>query len=150
MADFRFPVDVDWLGGKRTVAMVEGKQPIGIATPPEFKGTHPEVWSPEDFLVAAAASCYAVTLDALAARAGVPLQAVSVHGEGVVGFREALPFGFKLVTLDVELQTEPGHEDAAAELAHKAEESCLVSLALSVPVELRLAVTTGEAAAAGV
>ena len=44
--DFRFPVQVGWDGGRRTTARVEGKQSVRIATPPEFRGTDPELWSP--------------------------------------------------------------------------------------------------------
>jgi organic hydroperoxide reductase OsmC/OhrA len=54
-------VSIEWIDGKHVRAHVVGKAPIEIATPPEFKGEHPDVWSPEDFLVAAAASCFAVT-----------------------------------------------------------------------------------------
>ncbi len=61
--DYRFPVDV-WDGDRRTTATVEGKQPLDIATPPVFRGTDPDVWSPEDTFVAAAASCLAVTIAA--------------------------------------------------------------------------------------
>ena len=54
--EFRFPVTIDWDGGRRTTAHVDGKPPLAIATPPEFRGTDPELWSPEDAFVAAAGS----------------------------------------------------------------------------------------------
>ncbi|HVC86551.1 MAG TPA: hypothetical protein VNC40_03900, partial [Gaiellaceae bacterium] len=59
--EYRFPVDIAWDGGRRTTARVDGKQPLRIATPPEFKGTDPDLWSPEDAFVTAAGSCLAVT-----------------------------------------------------------------------------------------
>ena len=55
--EFRFPVAISWDGARRTTARVAGKQPLPIATPPEFKGTDPDLWSPEDAFVAAAGSC---------------------------------------------------------------------------------------------
>ena len=62
--EFRFPVDIGWECGRRTAAHVEGKQPLQIATPPEFRGSDPELWSPEDAFVAAAGSCLAATIAA--------------------------------------------------------------------------------------
>jgi hypothetical protein len=35
---YRFPVDVRWLEGKLTLASVPGKEPLEVATPPEFQG----------------------------------------------------------------------------------------------------------------
>jgi organic hydroperoxide reductase OsmC/OhrA len=60
--EFRFPLTVEWLGGRRVAAGVEGKETVEIAPPPVFRGSDPTAWSTEDFLVAAAASCLAVTL----------------------------------------------------------------------------------------
>ena len=45
--EFRFPVQVVWHAGRRTTARVDGKAPLRIATPPEFRGTDPDIWSPE-------------------------------------------------------------------------------------------------------
>ena len=43
----------DRLGrGAPNDARVDGKQPLCIATPPEFKGRHPDLRSPEDAFVA--------------------------------------------------------------------------------------------------
>jgi organic hydroperoxide reductase OsmC/OhrA len=68
--EFHFPLRVEWRGGRRVAARVEGKPAIQIAPPSVFHGgDDPAIWSPEDFFVAAAASCLAVTFTGLAARA---------------------------------------------------------------------------------
>ena len=59
--EFRFPVSIGWEAGRRTTARVAGKPPLAIATPPVFRGSDPDLWSPEDAFVAAAGSCLAVT-----------------------------------------------------------------------------------------
>lgn len=133
--EFRFPVQIDWQDGRRTIARVEGKQPIQIATPPEFKGTDPELLSPEDAFVAAAGSCLAVTIAALAEQDQLPLRKLDVRAEGVVGRRADGRFGFTRIEQTVELETEPGREDAARALVEKAEGSCLVAVSLALPVE---------------
>ena len=63
--EFHFPVSTEWIGERRVAVRVEGKQTIEITPPPEFRGTDPTTWSPEDLFVAAAASCLAVTFTGL-------------------------------------------------------------------------------------
>ena len=133
--EFRFPVDVVWHAGRRTTARVAGKPPLWIATPPEFRGTDPDLWSPEDAFVAAAGSCLAVTIAALAEREQLPMHKLSVKAEGVVGRRSDGRFGFVRIEQTVELYTDAEREDAARALVAKAEDGCLVSVSLALPIE---------------
>ena len=133
--EFHFPVQIDWEAGTRTVACVQGKPPLPIATPPEFRGTDLDTWSPEDTLVAAAGSCLAVTIAALAERAQLPLHGLSVNAEGVVGHRPDGRFGFVRIEQTVEMTTDADHEDAARALIAKAEDGCLVTVSLDLPVQ---------------
>lgn len=144
--DIRFPVAVEWVGGRRVRASVAGKAPVEIATPPEFKGTDVGVWSPEDFLVAAAASCFTVTFLAVAERRNVPVRDVSVDAVGRMGIGNDGRLGFLRVDLSAHLETDPGFEEAAVEAAKRAEQGCFVSLALSIPVRLETLVRTAAAA----
>ena len=141
---FRFPASIEWRGGRLTRASSPGKPPLDVATPPEFKGGVPGVWSPEDLLVAAAATCFAVTLVAVAERSGVELTVLDVDGVGHVEQGADGRFRFTVIELDVEV--EAGTDQARLErLAAKAEHVCIVSLALDVPVHVRL-VETARAA----
>lgn len=148
MTDFSFPVRVTWPGGKHVVSLVDGKPPLPVATPPEFKGAFPAEWSPEDVLVSAAASCFGVTLIALAERAALPLHTLTVDAVGTVGRREPEPFGFKEIRLRVAATTDPGREDDLRRAAERAEQGCIVSNALAIPVELELDVRAPEGAPA--
>lgn len=133
--EFRFPVAITWDGARRTTASVEGKQPLPIATPPEFKGTDPDLWSPEDAFVAAAGSCLAVTIAALAEREQLPLQELSVQAEGVAGSRPDGRFGFVRIEQTVGVSIDDEHEDAVRTVIAKAEETCLVAVSLALPVQ---------------
>lgn len=133
--EFRFPVTIDWEGGRRTTARVDGKPPLAIATPPEFRGTDPELWSPEDAFVAAAGSCLAVTLAALAERDGVTLHGLSVSADGVVGRRPDGRFGFVRMEQTVIVDVDAADESAVAVLVATAEDTCLVSVSLALPVD---------------
>ena len=133
--EFHFPVSVEWLGERRVAARVSAKPPIEIAPPPVFRGTDPSTWSPEDFFVAAAASCLAVTFTGLAARAGLTYSSLKVDADGVAGMRTDRRFGFTRLLLRLAVETDAGDEAQARELAQKAEETCLVSASLDLPVE---------------
>ncbi|HXZ58121.1 MAG TPA: OsmC family protein [Gaiellaceae bacterium] len=134
--EFHFPVTVDWRGGRRVAAGVDGKESVEIAPPPVFRGGEDAaIWSPEDFFVAAAASCLAVTFTGLAERAGLEYRSLTVDGDGVCSLRSDGHFGFTRLLLEIELVTKAGDEDRARQLAAQAEEKCLVSASLDVAIE---------------
>jgi peroxiredoxin-like protein len=136
--EFRFPLAVEWAGGRRVTVQVPGKPSLEVTVPPEFRGTDPETWSPEDLFVGAAAACLAVTFTGLAERAGLAYTRLSVAGEGVAGRRDDGRFGFTRIVLRLELETDEAAHEQARELARKAEETCLVSVSLALPVELTI------------
>ena len=141
--EFSFPVSVEWLGDTRVATSIEGKQEIETSSPPEFRGKDATIWSPEDFFVSAAASCLAITLQGIAERRDLPLHALTVSGEGVVGRRDDGAFGFTRIRLLVAIKTDAGQEELAREVAQKAEEGCLVAVSLDLPVELEVEVEVG-------
>ena len=133
--EFHFPVTLEWLGERGVAAQVEGKQSIEITSPPVFQGSDPTTWSPADFFVAAAASCLAVTFTGLASSAGLAYTSLGVDGDGVAGKRADGRFGFTRLLLRLELETDPADETRARRLAEQAEQTCLVSASLDLPVE---------------
>jgi len=131
--EFHFPLSVEWIDGRRVAARVAGKPVIEIMPPPVFRGTDPSAWSPEDFLVAAAASCLAVTFTGLAAREDLSYTMLKVDADGVAGGREDGRFGFTRLVLRLQVETHEAED--ARRLAKHAEETCLVSASLDLPVE---------------
>jgi organic hydroperoxide reductase OsmC/OhrA len=134
--DFRFPVTVRHLDGRRTLASAPEKPELEIATPPEFKEGIPGVWSPEDLLTTAAASCYAVTLLAVAEHSGVPVRGLQVDGAGHVTRRQDGRFGFVAVELAVAFETDAELVEKAERVADKAKQVCIVTMALDLPVHV--------------
>jgi organic hydroperoxide reductase OsmC/OhrA len=132
--EFHFPVVVEGLDGRRVEALVEGKPAIEVAPPPVFRGTDPGAWSPEDFLVAASASCLAITFTGLAAREQVDYSRLRVEADGVAGGREDGRFGFTRIRLRLTVEGED--VEALLRLAEKTEETCLVSASLDLPIEV--------------
>ena len=142
--EFQFPLTVEWLGGRRVAAKVEGKQPVEIAPPPVFRGTDPSAWSPEDFLVAADAACLAVTITGLAERDRLTYSNLKVDATGTCGQRDDGHFGFTRLELRFTVETDPVDASRARALAEKAEATCLISASLRLPVETVIKTTTAS------
>jgi organic hydroperoxide reductase OsmC/OhrA len=145
MKEMQFPVSVRWRGGRLAHADAGETKSIEVATPPEFRHGIPGYWSPEELLVAAAATCYALTLAAVAERRGAPLLDTSISATGHLSRRDDGRFGFTVIEIDALLETVPGAEDAVAQAAAAAEERCLVAQALDVPVHVALDVRVSAA-----
>jgi organic hydroperoxide reductase OsmC/OhrA len=145
--DFRYAVRAAQLPRKRVRMTASGKPPLEAATPPEFRGGTPGMWSPEDLLVASVASCYSLTLDALAKQREIAIRQLAVEGVGHVTRRAEGRIGFVVIELRVELDVEQGAEEGAERVARAAKQSCLVAHALAVPIELELTVRSDPARA---
>lgn len=134
--DYRYKVDVAWEGGRVTNVTSSGKPGLTVATPPEFKNGVPGLWSPEDLLVASVASCFSVTLVAVAERRDLPLHDLHVSGTGHLTTRDDGRFGFVAIELTAEIRTDEPAIEAMERTAKHAERACLVSMALDVPVHV--------------
>jgi organic hydroperoxide reductase OsmC/OhrA len=132
-------------GGRLTTASSPGKPELEVATPPEFKGGIPGVWSPEDLLVGATAACYAVTVLAITERKGIELLGLKVEGTCHVELRKD-GFGFVAIELLATIEVEATQRQAAEIVALYAKDVCLVSRALDAPVHLELNVIAREIA----
>ena len=140
--ELRFPVRVTWEGDRLTTAHVVGKHPLSVATPPELHGTEPDVWSPEDLFGAAAASCLAVTIAALADARQLPMRDLEVRADAVVGRRPDGRFGFVSIDQVVTIDLDGDDEDGARALVEDAEATCLVAVSLDLPTTTSVEVRT--------
>ena len=137
--EFHFPLTVESVGGRRVRAEVEGKEPVEVCPPVVFSGDDERTWSPEDFFVAAAASCLAVTFTGIAERACLDYDSLRVQADGVCGRRPDGRFGFTSLWLRLELTTDEDPAEARR-LAERAEATCLVAASLDVPLETQIAI----------
>ena len=115
----------------------------------DFKNGVPGLWSPEELLIASVATCFELTMIAVAEYRGVPLHALRVDATGHVERKSHL-YRLILLELEVHVETDPGHERELEHIAVIAREGCLVGNALDVPIRLEVSTeTTAAAAAAG-
>jgi organic hydroperoxide reductase OsmC/OhrA len=133
---YRFGVGVHWQGGRMTRASSFDKPDLRIATPPEFRCGVPGVWSPEELVVAAAASCFALTLAAVAERMEVPLHRLDVRGTGELSTGSDRRFGFTSIELVVHADTTRRALERAEEAVKIAEQQCIVAIALDLPLRV--------------
>jgi organic hydroperoxide reductase OsmC/OhrA len=140
MKELQFPVVVRWRGGRLAQAHAGDNDALDVATPPEFRGGLAGHWSPEDLLVTATASCYALTLAAVSERLEAPLLDATVSATGHLGHRDDGRYGFTVIEVTAELETIAGGEAGVLNAAALAEERCTVTQALDVPVHVALRV----------
>jgi peroxiredoxin-like protein len=143
------PVSAESWGGSFVSVEAPGKSALHVTKPTEFGGPSGSYWNPEELLVNALASCYAITLETMAGRLDVPLRDLHLDAVGHVERRNGA-WEFVLIELDVGLMTDPGFEAVAERAAEIAEERCIVGRALKTPVDVRVVVraATKEAVAA--
>ena len=86
--------------------------------------------------MASIGSCYAVTLAAVAERRGIPIHSLTVTGTGHVGHRDDGRMGFIAIELTPRIQTDAPFVGKLERTARTVASACLVSQALSTPVEV--------------
>jgi uncharacterized OsmC-like protein len=94
-----------------------------------------------DMLLEALAACAGVTLQAVSTSLGIPVESGTVRAEGDLDFRGTLavdrdaPVGFRAIRLSFELETEASEEELAT-LLKLTERYCVVLQTLTSPPEL--------------
>jgi peroxiredoxin-like protein len=137
---YRYTISVRWTGEKKGALTADGKPPVEVATPPEFKG-HEGIWSPEDLYVASVNACIMTTFLAFAGRAGLAFEEYESEAEGLLEFLDDR-FVFTKIVVRPRIVLRPGEERAKAEeILHKAERNCLVSNSIRTEVVLEPTIT---------
>ena len=112
--------------------------------PAEFDGPGNH-WSPESLLVAALADCFALTFRAVAKASNLAWSSLTCTAAGVLDKPERT-MQFTAFTLHARLVVSPGTREATAQRAlEKAEQNCLVSNSLAVPITLHSEIQTEDA-----
>lgn len=116
------------------------KTSFEVATPPEFAGGVPGIWSPEHLFTASIASCFMTTYLAIAENSKLDYESLSVKSTGYLG-KEDGKFVMSRVVLKPTLVI-ANVEDAekADRIMHKAEAACLITRSVKTEVSLETTV----------
>ena len=132
---FHYQTRLAWSEGRRGSASVDGKPPVPVSSPAEFKGD-PSCWSPEDMLVAAADACLLMTFLAYAQREELELVRYESGADGALEFDKGR-YRFTEVTLRPRLtfRTELDAEIAQMVL-EQAHRDCIITNSMTAEVKL--------------
>ncbi len=140
-----YEVELTWKYGRvGQIGSPDLKNIIEIATPPEFEGGIPGIWSPEHLFTASIVSCFMTTFMAIAENSKLEFESLKVNSVGYLG-KEDGKFIMTRVVLKPDLVIADASETEKADrILHKAEAACLItrSIKTEVTLETKIRVTT--------
>ena len=129
----QFVLDANWYGGRNSEGTIESgnlKTAISIPQPMGGPGTGT---NPEEMLLGAAATCYIITLAAMLERSSITVAQLTMKSEGIVDVTNNI-FTYEQIIHrpEIVLHAESADQvEKATVLAHKAEQSCMISRAIA-------------------
>ena len=142
---FTYRTSTEWTGGKAAHLTSFGKPSLRVASPPEFRG-EPNVWTPEDLIVAAVETCLLMTFTSIAAKRNIDFEAYYSEAVGLLYFtNEHYRFTRIEVKPTIIVREERQIEDALKAI-HDAHKDCLIANSLNGEVVIEPEVRTRDAA----
>ena len=132
---WKYEVAVDWKEGKIGESRCSGKPTVEVATPPEFGGPE-NIWTPEDLLTNAVATCIMTSALFFIGRAKIQMRS---YKSNAVGTMEKTAAGLEITRIAIEVSIEledSAQEEAVRKALEQAEKTCPLSNSLKCPVEL--------------
>lgn len=123
-----------------TVLSPELPTRIEVATPPEFEGGIPGIWSPEHLYTAAVLSCYMTTFLAIAEHSKLIFSAFDCKAEGVLEKTEGKYLMTEIMLYPVLKLTNESQKERAQRVLEKAETACLISNSIKTVVRLKTSI----------
>ncbi|WP_431027729.1 SACOL1771 family peroxiredoxin [Lysinibacillus sp. LZ02] len=142
MTQHTFTLQTTWTGGRNDVGTLQAERlSTAISIPPEMDG--PGIGTnPDEMLLGAAATCYLISLAAMLERSDIKA-ILNMTSEGIVDVTNGV-FTYEQIIHNLQLklaEKNERNERTATRLAHKAEQTCMISKALKGNVEIKVNVT---------
>jgi len=141
---WKYDTAINWKEAKKGEMLAEGKPSLEVATPPEFGGPE-NIWTPEDLLTSAVASCLMTSLLFFAEKSRIVMCSYTSQATATM---EKTPEGLRITGVKVAVHVtlaEKKQEAALKKAMAFAEKTCPVSHSLVCPVELTLQVSSEDA-----
>jgi peroxiredoxin-like protein len=139
-----YEIDIKWNGDRRGVLHSPVlPQDIEVATPPEFKGGIPGIWSPEHLYVAAVNSCLMTTFLAIAENSKLQFTSFESNGVGMVDKVDGKYQVTEIILRPKLTIPNPADEDRANRILEMSERACLISSSIKTIVKLEPEIMIG-------
>jgi peroxiredoxin-like protein len=132
-----YEVGLTWKYGR--VGQIDSpdlKTSIEIATPPEFEGGVPGIWSPEHLFTASIVSCFMTTFMAIAENSKIAFDSLKVDAVGYLGKEDGKFIMTRVVLKPVLVIPNESDFEKADRILHKAEAACLITRSVKSEVSL--------------
>ena len=133
-----YNVNLQWMEGRiGSIHSPELNEKITVATPPEFEGGVPGIWSPEHLFTASVVSCFMTTFLAIASFSKLEFEAFDCEAKGILDKVDG-----KFMMTEVELRPKLvlsaySKMERAQRILEKAEANCLISNSVKAKVSLK-------------
>jgi organic hydroperoxide reductase OsmC/OhrA/RimJ/RimL family protein N-acetyltransferase len=140
----RYRVAAWWTAGRAGIAKADSApNVIHFSAPPEFRGLE-AMWTPEELLLSAVASCFTATFYVIAGYAKFEYTDLEVGADGVVS-RGDFGYAFsEIVVHPTLIIAREQDREQALDLLEKAKTLCLVSRALTTPQKFEMLVNVDK------
>ena len=130
-----FRTSAVWTEGTSGVLSSEGKPPIQVSNPPEFKGKE-GLWTPEHMFVASVEVCHMATFLAFARKRNLPVLSYESHSNGVLEFIDG-DYRFTRIVIFPTINVAGSSKESEVHLIlREAQEHCLVANSIASIVEV--------------
>lgn len=136
-----YRTQVQWSTQRRGKLATKGMPNIEVATPIEFPGGHPDIWSPEHLFVGAAEICLMTTFLSIAEKSKLEFfnytseaEGTMEKGEGGLQFTKIMVYPKIVVGKDSDVEK-------TIKLLEKAEKYCLISNSMKTEVSIDVSVS---------
>jgi organic hydroperoxide reductase OsmC/OhrA len=132
---FKYRAEVRWASGRRGEATAEGRPPLAVSSPPEFKG-EPGMWTPEELFLASLNACTLQTFLAYAHHKGLAFSSYACSAEGTLSSVEG-KYRFTEITLRPILTVaSTADTERARQILGDAHRDCFISNSITATVNL--------------
>lgn len=142
--ELRYAIFSRWVKEKIVTIEIDGKETFQVATPLDFWPDAPtDVVSPEELFVAAAISCYGVSLSGVSKKFHAVFTDFNITGVGILQKRE-LGWEFAQITINAKIFVPTASDKKKmAKVAERAHTYCLVANSMKCPVRLNYEIIIG-------
>jgi peroxiredoxin-like protein len=140
-----YHVQLKWQEGRiGSLQSAELNDKITVATPPEFEGGVPGIWSPEHLFTASVLSCFMTTFLAIAGFSKLEFESFDCDATGVLSKVEGKFMMTEVVLRPRLVIMDESKVERAQRILEKAETNCLITNSILTKVNLISDVTISQ------